>query len=131
MTVSGASHVLERDDRSPAAARRRVAEACADLPRDLVDTAKLLTSELVSNAVQHGVGQVLLTIHRDDDEVSVEVRDEGAATPEPHCCDPDAEHGRGLALLEALATRWTTSGAESGSGTVVWFCLSNPRTTGS
>jgi anti-sigma regulatory factor (Ser/Thr protein kinase) len=118
-----ASEELERDQRSPAVARKRVAEACAGLPSDVVDAAMLLTSELVTNAVQHGVGTVVLTVVRDDEGIRVEVCDDGTSVPKARDCDTDAEHGRGLLLLEALATRWGTSDGSAGSGTRVWFVL--------
>ncbi|KUN16496.1 hypothetical protein AQJ23_45095 [Streptomyces antibioticus] len=73
------------------------------------DTAALLMSELVTNAVRHANGPLLrMTVNRPADAwVRVSVVD---TTPSrlPQLQDPGPgdEHGRGLMLIEALANRW-------------------------
>lgn len=122
-TGERACQELERDDRSPTLARRQVASACAGLPPDTVDTAVLLTSELVTNAIHHGAGRVLLSIVRGREHVRVEVRDDGGGTPQSQGGDLDAESGRGLLLLEGLATSWDIADESDGLGTLVSFTL--------
>jgi serine/threonine-protein kinase RsbW len=87
------------------------------------DVAVLLTSELVSNAVRHAASRLGLDVcaERDIDLVRIEVRDADERLPVVRRPEPDAESGRGLFLVEALARRW---GAEpERGGKVVWFEL--------
>jgi anti-sigma regulatory factor (Ser/Thr protein kinase) len=95
------------DPSSVSAGRRFVAGllddwACAHL----TDTATLLTSEVLTNAVVHGLGPVRLRLHRTDAEVTVIVSDRGRYQPQPRLADLTDESGRGLSLLELLATSW-------------------------
>jgi anti-sigma regulatory factor (Ser/Thr protein kinase) len=107
---------------SVAAARRTVTALCAPAGLDeLCDVAALLTSEVVTNAVLHGDGTVVVRAHTDRGMLRVEVQDEGSGTPVLQEVARDAEGGRGLALVAALADRW---GVESVSdGKYVWFEL--------
>jgi hypothetical protein len=79
---------------------------------DLVDTACLLTSELVANAVVHAGAPV---------ELAVEVIDASAADPRPREADPMATSGRGLAMVEHLADAWGVTPVVPGKS--VWFAL--------
>ena len=72
----------------------------------LTDTATLLTSEILTNAVVHGLGPVRLQLRRTDTEVAVIVSDPGRYLPQPRLAGPTDESGRGLNLLEMLATTW-------------------------
>src|SRR5436190_21565363 len=76
---------------------------------------RLLVSELVANAIEHGGApdaSILLSVERDGTTVRVEVEDAGPRFPpapsEPP--PPDATSGRGLYLLAALADRWGVDG---------------------
>jgi len=63
---------------------------------------------------------LLVTVARSPDVVRVEVTDAGAATlPARREPTGEDEQGRGLALVEALATRWGT--CRRSPGTVTWF----------
>lgn len=113
---------LPRTSAAPALARRHVNGACADWPDEPADVARLLTSELVTNAVVHGTGAVTLVVRCDGAALRVEVEDGDPTCPTPRT-DPDTagENGRGLALVAALADRW---GAEPhAGGKRVWFEL--------
>jgi PAS domain S-box-containing protein len=110
------------DPASVPAGRRFVAAllddwACAHL----ADTALLLTSEVLTNAVVHGLGPVRLRLRRTDTEVTVIVSDRGRYRPEPRLADLTDESGRGLSLLEMLATSWGARATEEGKD--VWFTL--------
>lgn len=116
--------LLPRSPDSPAVARRHITQACRGLARDLVDVTILLTSELVTNAVRYGHGQIRLHFTEDRDRVLVEVHDDGGGELTPHVVDPDpsAQNGRGLLLVEALSSEWgTTSTPDGGPGKRVWF----------
>ena len=84
-----------------------------------VDSAVLITSELATNAIEHAQSDYQIEV-RVDDVVRVElINDE----PEmlPIMVEPHDGRGRGLHLVEALASRW---GTESSAGKkVVWFEL--------
>jgi anti-sigma regulatory factor (Ser/Thr protein kinase) len=96
------------DRRAPAEVRRFVAAALgARRPPQLVGNAVLVASELATNAVRHGGGDLTVTISgRPGGAVRISVHDAGAALPELRQAEPLDSSGRGLALVSALATRW-------------------------
>lgn len=119
---------LPPDPRAPGRARRFLRQELDrwQVAADVVDTAQLCLSEVVTNAVNHAhtVADVRLSLL--DDVLTVLVRDHGGAgdavAPAPvDVDDPLAVWGRGLALVDALAERW---GSERDAvGTTVWFAL--------
>ena len=88
---------------------------------DLADTACLLASELLANAVRHAGGPLRLRLRLDGEELSVEVRDSSPAVPHARHAGPEQESGRGLLLVQTLATAWGTR--PDGEGKTVWFSL--------
>lgn len=91
---------------------RRVAAVqlrCWHLP-ELVETASLLISELVTNALEHGTGREIgFSMAYCDDAVRFEVADGSPNAPILRCPGPDDESGRGMLLISALAVAWGTS----------------------
>ena len=87
----------------------------------LLDTAMLLTTELVTNAVIHAHSAVVVTVRRGMGRVRVEVADTGGGALQLRAPSPDALNGRGLLLMEALAAAWGTSAYDAGK--LVWFEL--------
>ncbi|MFE9447609.1 ATP-binding protein [Streptomyces sp. NPDC006739] len=88
---------------------------------DTCDTAVLVMSELVTNAIMHTVSsRVVCELHDHDDTVRIAVHDEGRAPGEPHPSPqrPDEEQGRGLFLVDALCRAWGAH--EHGPGLLVW-----------
>ncbi|MGW5335746.1 ATP-binding protein [Streptomyces bauhiniae] len=86
------------------------------------DTVALIVAELAANAVLHGrvPGRDFeLRLHHTPDRIRVEVADTHPAHPKLPAQDPTAEGGRGLLLIEAVATRWGTS-PRTGPGKTVW-----------
>lgn len=118
---------LPRSPLAPGIARRSVSSWFRDaLSGDELDTAKLLTSELVANAVVHGQGNIVLRGGLDENRIHIEVIDEGRGFEhELRRRDFDELHGRGLAIVETESSRW---GIHDGT-THVWFELelSGPR----
>ncbi|MEV5277486.1 ATP-binding protein [Streptomyces sp. NPDC051994] len=81
----------------------------------VVETVALVTSELLTNAVQHaGHGPVSVAARLKGDAVRVEVCDSSRALPKPSLSDEDDEHGRGLFIVAALAVRHDVETTESG-----------------
>jgi transcriptional regulator with XRE-family HTH domain len=110
-------------ERTPRAARDAVSLIAGDLPTAELETARLLTSELVTNSVVHGPpGIVGVFIEVGRDRIRIEISDEADTSPQP--APPDREGGYGLALVEALASRWDT--ARDGDRNVTWFELDLP-----
>jgi anti-sigma regulatory factor (Ser/Thr protein kinase) len=80
----------------------------------------LVISELTSNASVHGRGQIVVRLQVDDEIIRGEVIDQGAGFErEIRARGPEDVSGRGLLIVDALASRW---GIYEGT-THVWFEL--------
>jgi anti-sigma regulatory factor (Ser/Thr protein kinase) len=115
---------LPRSEDAPGLARSALAEWCDDeLDADELDKARLLTSELVTNAVVHGHGEIVLRAELDDHRVLVEVIDGGGGFEHrARLRDMEDLGGRGLAIVDKEASRW---GIHEGTNHV-WFELELP-----
>jgi phosphoserine phosphatase RsbU/P len=95
---------------------------------DLVDTAVLLASELCENAVLHAGTEFDVALTVTATELTIAVTDRGPGPLELHLAQPRqrygraASHGRGLALVQRLATTWGTRHEADGRH-VIWFSL--------
>lgn len=96
---------------------------------------ELVVAELAGNASRFCRGRMAMTLQVHHDHVRLEVVDDGPATESleltrPSVPVPDAESGRGLVIVSALATHWgaerTTTSVTGGSGTKVWAELAFP-----
>ncbi|MFI9378808.1 ATP-binding protein [Streptomyces parvulus] len=109
---------------SPAQARRltRARLNGWSVCEDTCDTAALVVSELVTNAIVHTASShIVCELHDGAELVRIAVRDEGCAPGQPHPSDdqqPEDEHGRGLLLVDALCDAWGAH--EHGPGLLVW-----------
>ncbi|MET8340268.1 ATP-binding protein [Streptosporangium canum] len=91
-----------------------------------------ITSEVITNAVTHSDsgrtagGRVTVHVTHDRKSVHVEVTDDGSATSTPavHVPDADSDGGRGLWLVDLLATAWGSSRHDDEAGRSVWFQVS-------
>ncbi|MER7883302.1 ATP-binding protein [Streptomyces fimicarius] len=100
------------------------------------DTVTLIAAELAANAVRHGhvPGRdfhLRLTIDADAHAGSTTIRVEVTDTrtermPTLASPAPDAEAGRGLLLVAALATHWGTTPRVAAPGKTVWAEISTP-----
>ncbi|MET7716029.1 ATP-binding protein [Streptomyces sp. NPDC005407] len=96
---------------------------------ELNDSALLLLSELMTNAVRHAhvsPGQNIDTVFEVSEErLRVEVSDASNKLPAVRHVDHDEEVGRGLSLVARVATRWGTAtrkvNGQYAIGKTVWF----------
>lgn len=102
-------------------ARRFVANRLSDLPPETVDVARLLVSELVTNAVLHGQTELSLTVDRTDSKVAVQVADSNPLLPVLRTHNSEAGTGRGLRVLDHMASNWGSYRTDEGK--IVWFEL--------
>lgn len=109
---------------SVAPGRRWVAERARSAGVDAVHVPvlMLLSSELITNAVLHGprLGMIAVRVRRAGGRCRVEVDDASPDPPRLRGSDPPSTGGRGLILVEALATRWGWD-ARGAEGKTVWF----------
>jgi anti-sigma regulatory factor (Ser/Thr protein kinase) len=122
---------LPDSERAPGAARTALTalnRSLRILSEAQLHDARLLASELVTNALHHGAadGRVTLSVHRMPEGMRVEVSDagDGFDPGELQAPSSDRAHGWGLALVRVLADRW---GVERDIATTVWFEIDQPR----
>ena len=95
---------------------------------------ELLTSEVVANAVLHSAGEVVVELTCTEERVRVAVSDASPLLPQLRRAGPEVVGGHGVALVDALASRWgvqaaagtdagTGAGTGTGTGKTVWFEL--------
>ncbi|MFI6698167.1 SpoIIE family protein phosphatase [Streptomyces sp. NPDC050509] len=124
-----AEYELALDPREVRRARRLVRDRLLgwDLPGTVVDTAELMVSELVTNAVNHARSRrVGLRLVRTD-ALLCEVLDDEPAPATLLSAGRSDEFGRGLRVVSALAREWGSS--SSAHGKTVWFEQALPHTT--
>ncbi|WP_327372096.1 SpoIIE family protein phosphatase [Streptomyces sp. NBC_01217] len=90
---------------------------------ELVDTTELLVSELVTNALRYGEGEIRLRLLRDRTLVC-EVWDAGLVQPRRRRARDTDEGGRGLQLVGLLSVGWGSR--RTPRGKTVWFELALP-----
>ncbi|MFC5182865.1 ATP-binding protein [Actinomadura harenae] len=93
---------------------------------DLEDDAALCVSELVTNALNCGAGDIRVLVEwHTDAMVEVAVWDDGPGCPELQEPDENCETGRGLGIVQALAVSWGKHGSPDG-GKTVWARFVSP-----
>jgi anti-sigma regulatory factor (Ser/Thr protein kinase) len=106
---------------SVAGARQFVRDLLSEEPREIVEAAELMTSELATNSVRHADSDFELAILRSREEIRVEVSDRGQGQPVPRSPTPQEQSGRGLQIVQALSENWGIT--PSPGGKLVWFTL--------
>ena len=117
---------IARKEPEVARARREVVEALTFYALGaLVETARLLTSELVTNAVMHGSGDIVtLVLRYARDELTISVTDDATDDlPDPRVAGSDEENGRGMLLVRALGVRWGVTVDHLAEVKHTWVCL--------
>ncbi|MDF3302592.1 ATP-binding protein [Streptomyces sp. K1PA1] len=122
VTDRDASWPLARELTSARRARRLVTGQLSEWAVEgVVDTAELLVSEVVTNALRHTRGPLRLNLRLHDSRLRCEVEDTETAGPVRHFVGTDAEGGRGTELLDVLAEAWGT--LPTAIGKTIWFEL--------
>ena len=106
-----------------ASARRAISKLRADLDPPLIETLRLLVTELVSNSVRHtAADSVTLSVAIGKSAVLTEVADTGPGF-DPQCIEQSGndDTGWGLFLVQRLADRWGVR--HDGPSKRVWFEL--------
>jgi CheY-like chemotaxis protein len=119
-----ASADFPRDVSSSRSARQFVRQTLGDGDEELLATAELLVSELVTNAVMHGQSPPRVAIDVRPTFVRVEVSDDDPTPPRPRVPTGDQPGGHGLLLTERVSSRWGST--RTATGKVVWFELDRP-----
>lgn len=123
-TLHPAEHRLAAESRSVRAARRVVTEAVGDvLPAGELEGVLLATSEVVTNAVEHGAPPIDLRVDAAAERVRIEVRDASPLPPRTRDDEPAPSEvrGRGMTIVERLTDRWGVEPCADGKA--VWFEL--------
>jgi signal transduction histidine kinase len=117
---------LQPTSSAAATARKMMDEACGQWGvAPLRDTARLIVTELVSNAVRHAATALEVSLACADDAVHISVRDYSRTMPhrgEP--VPPTVEGGRGLLVVDLMSRAWGTTATHDGK--VVWASLATP-----
>ena len=117
---------LETGLRSIGRCRRWVAQCAREqgVPPDATGVLELLTSEVVTNAVKYGPpgGAISVSTQRSRDGMRVAVADHSKSLPTIRAAKPSDTGGRGIHLVDMLATDWGVEQQED-DGKVVWFSV--------
>lgn len=133
MNALGDRWVFEARPDSCRKARRVVTDVLSALDLAAASTAAaLVVSELSTNAVLHARTdfEVRLVVDLDRSIVRVEVADASPVAPMVRRFSAEATSGRGLALVESLASSWGVDLVPGGRGKTVWAELDLGQSAG-
>jgi anti-sigma regulatory factor (Ser/Thr protein kinase) len=119
----GLSMNLGRGPEAAAEARGAISKLRADLDPPLMETLRLLVTELITNSVRHTAAEsVTLRVAVGESAVLTEVADTGPGF-DPECVEHsgDENTGWGLFLVQRLADKWGVK--HDGPSKRVWFEL--------
>ncbi len=105
------------------AARRYTAGAISGLEPRLADAVAVMVSELAANAVRHSGTHFTVTIDQSAQLIRVAVTDSGGGTPVVRAPEPIEPSGRGLQIVQALASEWGVVPNAEPPGKTVWFTV--------
>ncbi|MFG2044116.1 SpoIIE family protein phosphatase [Dactylosporangium sp. NPDC048998] len=112
---------------SASAARRFAADVLTAWgEHDLVDDTLLLLDEVITNAIQHTVGAVMVRLELGPRRLRVSVADRSERLPSPRPAAADSENGRGLLIVASVSAAWGTQPNAAG-GKEVWFEIARPQ----
>ncbi|MEU2052477.1 ATP-binding protein [Streptomyces bungoensis] len=112
----GSLHIQRHDLRGVRTARTFVHDRLRSWGlQDMSDALELVVSETVTNALVHAGSDVDVRLRAFADHLRLEVRDSDTNPPVPSPLslaeeeNAEAEHGRGMLIVEALAEMWSSS----------------------
>ncbi|WP_433464382.1 ATP-binding protein [Spirillospora sp. CA-128828] len=113
--------ILDPTLNAPAMARRFLAERFREWGIEDDSDGRLVVSELVTNALLHGAGQIVVRVYRDESDgiPVIEVWDQGDGAPVVRPESDTQLNGRGLLAVEGIALKWGTRPIAEG-GKIVW-----------
>jgi anti-sigma regulatory factor (Ser/Thr protein kinase) len=121
--VPKAEVCVTAQSRSAGVARRFLRDTLAGWDAAIYsDTAELVLTELVTNAILHAKTDIVVRVELGADGLRLEVADHSPRQPIVRHYSQEATTGRGLGLVEALTERWGVQPAPSGK--TVWAELS-------
>ena len=114
--------VLDAETAAVPLARHWASEVCTErgLPEEALGVLQLLVSEAVANAVEHGTGPITVEIDALGRGVHVTVHDTSPDHPVLRHVGAMATGGRGVALIDHLASGWGVI-RDPDPGKTVWF----------
>lgn len=95
-------------------------------PMELCELGVLAAGELVANSLQHGTPPMRLALRRTDRRLIIEVTDGDDHLPRRRRAEPGDEAGRGISIVESIATSWG-SRRTPGGGKAVWCEFALPQ----
>ncbi|MFE9751265.1 ATP-binding protein [Saccharothrix saharensis] len=101
--------------------RRWTGDVLSDLADDEITDAKLVVSELVTNAYEHGQHPLHVRLRRTRNLIRVEVADLSPRVPVIGRSSVRVTRGRGLLLVDRLCRRW--GAVRNAVGKTVWAVL--------
>lgn len=109
--------------RTPSRLRAQIRYRCGQwgLSEDAIHTALVVVNELIGNAVVHARTTIGVQVQYDGAALRLRVHDRCLDPPQLRATDPLAPQGRGLQMVDALATRW--GWAVDDGGKTVWAVL--------
>ena len=110
-------------------ARHFVGEVLEGTPDEVRATIALMISELASNCIRHTDTGFELTVIRTAAEIRVEATDGGGGEPTKRTPAPTDPNGRGLQIVDMLASSWGFDTLPDG-GKTVWFALASETPAG-
>jgi anti-sigma regulatory factor (Ser/Thr protein kinase) len=90
---------------------------------DLLDAVGLCVSELVTNAIDHAQPPYRLRLSEGGGALRIELEDATADLPIVRAQDPLQARGRGMFLIDTLASAWGVLPATNGKTVWAEFCL--------
>ncbi len=118
-------HRFKNERSAVTAARRFALESLAGQQQsaETIETVELMVSELASNCVRHTDSDFDIAIEVVPGAIRVAASDSGSGEPVMRRASPADISGRGLAIVDMLASSWGVEASASGPGKRVWFKL--------
>jgi serine/threonine-protein kinase RsbW len=112
--------ILASQAESVGRARRLAVAALPGLSTASAQAVALIVSELATNCVRHAGTDFRLRVTQQPRSVRIEVTDTAGGEPAVKNPTPTEPHGRGLQIVQVLASRWGVQSEDGEAGKTVW-----------